>query len=392
VRRTAAIDDATRWAEGAADEGFDAIVAVGGDGTVTAVATGVLRSGRDLPIGIVARGTGNGVAQALRLPTEPEEAVRALKAGHPVAFDAIEILSHDRWSLLFLGAGLDAEINRDADAGKKRRFGYLAYLGAALRNLAGRRNRRVTLTIDGEPATSMTTGIGIIGCGTISSAYLRTLTRRPTCASSRWPTSTPRAPARRPTPSASRRARSGRAARPRRRRPRRRPDGPGGPLRGQPTRAGGRQGRLLGEAARGHRRRGARPGRARRARRTSARRRARHLPRRRLQTAARRSTRRDRPPVRRRRPHGVERARALAPRPRFFYQPGAGPLLDMGPYYVTAMVSLFGPVASVSADGGRTWPERTIGSGPRAGARFPVAVDTHVTLLLRFASGVRRRC
>ncbi len=75
--------------------------------------------------------------------------------------------------------------------------------------------------------------------------------------------------------------------------------------------------------------------------------------------------------------------------PDFFYQPGAGPLLDMGPYYVTALVSLFGPVASVLADGGQTWPERTIGQGPRAGERFPVDVATHVTLLLRFASGAR---
>ena len=74
--------------------------------------------------------------------------------------------------------------------------------------------------------------------------------------------------------------------------------------------------------------------------------------------------------------------------PAFLYQPGAGPLLDMGPYYVTTMVSLFGPVASVTADGRRTWSERTIATGPRAGERFAVNVDTHVTLLLRFASGV----
>ncbi len=74
--------------------------------------------------------------------------------------------------------------------------------------------------------------------------------------------------------------------------------------------------------------------------------------------------------------------------PGFFYQPGAGPLLDMGPYYVTALVALFGPVASVSAEGGRLWPERVVRAGPRAGQRFPVAVDTHVTVLLRFESGV----
>jgi predicted dehydrogenase len=75
------------------------------------------------------------------------------------------------------------------------------------------------------------------------------------------------------------------------------------------------------------------------------------------------------------------------PDPGFFYQPGAGPLFDMGPYYVTALVALFGPVASVSAEGGRLWSERVVGSGPRTGERLPVAVDTHVTLLLRFASG-----
>ncbi|MBW6455006.1 MAG: NAD(+)/NADH kinase, partial [Trueperaceae bacterium] len=167
VRRTAAIDDATRWAQGAAEEGFDAVVAVGGDGTVTAVATGVLRSGSDMPIGIVARGTGNGLAQALRLPSEPRQAVRALAAGHAVAFDAIEILSHDRWSLLFLGAGLDAEINRDADARHKRRFGFLAYVGAALRNLARRRNRRVALTIDGEARVVAAHTVTVINSGVV---------------------------------------------------------------------------------------------------------------------------------------------------------------------------------------------------------------------------------
>lgn len=75
------------------------------------------------------------------------------------------------------------------------------------------------------------------------------------------------------------------------------------------------------------------------------------------------------------------------PDPGFFFQPGAGPLHDMGPYYVTALVALLGPVASVTAEGARTWPERTIGSGPRTGERVPVAVETHVTALLRFASG-----
>jgi predicted dehydrogenase len=73
--------------------------------------------------------------------------------------------------------------------------------------------------------------------------------------------------------------------------------------------------------------------------------------------------------------------------PAFFYRTGAGPLFDMGPYYVTALVALFGPVASVQAETARLADEREIGAGPALGTRFPVEVDTHVTVLLRFASG-----
>jgi predicted dehydrogenase len=73
--------------------------------------------------------------------------------------------------------------------------------------------------------------------------------------------------------------------------------------------------------------------------------------------------------------------------PAFFYRHGAGPLFDMGPYYVTSLVSIFGPVASVTAEAARMIDEREIVTGPAAGTRFPVEVDTHVTALLRFVSG-----
>ena len=76
------------------------------------------------------------------------------------------------------------------------------------------------------------------------------------------------------------------------------------------------------------------------------------------------------------------------PRPQFLFARGAGPLFDIGPYYVTTLVQLLGPVASVSATGHRARASRVIGSGPAAGTRFPVEVDTHVSVLTRFASGV----
>jgi predicted dehydrogenase len=75
------------------------------------------------------------------------------------------------------------------------------------------------------------------------------------------------------------------------------------------------------------------------------------------------------------------------PDPAFLYADGAGPLFDIGPYYLTALVALLGPVASVQAVAGQARVERTVGSGPRAGQRFPVTVPTHVGALYRMAGG-----
>jgi predicted dehydrogenase len=76
------------------------------------------------------------------------------------------------------------------------------------------------------------------------------------------------------------------------------------------------------------------------------------------------------------------------PAPAFYYQSGGGPLFDMGPYYLTSLVTLFGPVARVSGAVRRSDRERTIGTGPNAGAVVPVEVDTHVTAILEHAGGV----
>jgi predicted dehydrogenase len=78
---------------------------------------------------------------------------------------------------------------------------------------------------------------------------------------------------------------------------------------------------------------------------------------------------------------------AWHPAPAFYYQPGGGPLFDMGPYYLTSLVTLFGPVVRVSGTVGRSSRERTIATGPNAGAAVPVNVDTHVTALLEHANG-----
>lgn len=75
------------------------------------------------------------------------------------------------------------------------------------------------------------------------------------------------------------------------------------------------------------------------------------------------------------------------PDPAFLFARGAGPLLDMGPYYLSALVSLLGPVASVAARGSRPRVERTIHTGPRAGGTFPVEVPSSIQVLTSFAAG-----
>jgi predicted dehydrogenase len=75
------------------------------------------------------------------------------------------------------------------------------------------------------------------------------------------------------------------------------------------------------------------------------------------------------------------------PNPDFYYQAGGGPLLDMGPYYLTSLVQALGPVVRVQATATRAHTTRTIGSGPRQGVVLPVETDTQVSGLLEFAEG-----
>ena len=75
------------------------------------------------------------------------------------------------------------------------------------------------------------------------------------------------------------------------------------------------------------------------------------------------------------------------PNPGFYYLDGGGPMLDMGPYYVTDLVNLLGPVAGVSGTATRMRSERIVTSQPMAGARIPVEVATHVTGTLSFVCG-----
>lgn len=82
--------------------------------------------------------------------------------------------------------------------------------------------------------------------------------------------------------------------------------------------------------------------------------------------------------------HGHE---SWHPDPEFYYKVGGGPMFDMGPYYLTALVNLIGPVRRVTGSARVTFPERTITSAPKYGTTINVDVPTHVAGVLDFANG-----
>ena len=76
------------------------------------------------------------------------------------------------------------------------------------------------------------------------------------------------------------------------------------------------------------------------------------------------------------------------PDPTYYYKAGGGPMLDMGPYYITALVNLLGPVARVSGSTRISFPQRRITSQPKYEEIIDVEVSTHQSALLEFAAGL----
>lgn len=82
--------------------------------------------------------------------------------------------------------------------------------------------------------------------------------------------------------------------------------------------------------------------------------------------------------------HGMEH---WHPNPDFFFLPGGGPMLDLGPYYVTNLIQMIGPVKRVGALATKATETRVISSQPRAGEEIPVKTPTNIHALLEFANG-----
>jgi diacylglycerol kinase (ATP) len=123
----------------------DSVVVGGGDGTMNAALPGILDTG--LPLGIVPLGTANDLARTLALPSELDDAVRVIAAGHRRRIDIGEVNGKPFFNVASVGFGVDLTraLTRDA----KRRWGVFGYVAAGLRVLHRVRPFHVPITIGG---------------------------------------------------------------------------------------------------------------------------------------------------------------------------------------------------------------------------------------------------
>ena len=142
-----------------ARSGVGRVVAAGGDGTVSAVASGLLDSGRDdLPaLGVLPLGTGNDYRRSLGVPDDPAEAARALATAQVRRADVIRYTldgeggRREGWCVNLLSGGFGGELHEHLTDEIKQRWGPLAYLRVAVAAAADLQQYACTLTLDDHP-------------------------------------------------------------------------------------------------------------------------------------------------------------------------------------------------------------------------------------------------
>lgn len=147
VLETRGPGDAERFARDAAAQGYRSVVAVGGDGTVGEVITGL--AGTGVPLGIIPKGTGNQVAFNLGIPRSIEHAVDVVVNGDEVPMDLGQV-HEGRYFAVAAGTGWDAAVVTLATRELKDRWGFGAYIYAALKVATSPPATRYLITADGE--------------------------------------------------------------------------------------------------------------------------------------------------------------------------------------------------------------------------------------------------
>ncbi len=135
--------DGTALARMALLEGANKIIAVGGDGTVNEVARAL--TGTDIPLGIIPYGSGNGLANHLKLPRNPEEALRLMAFGNTIAMDTLWL--NDELAVSIAGMGFDARVAREYARESQR--GFFTYARIAVKEYITYRQREFHISAPG---------------------------------------------------------------------------------------------------------------------------------------------------------------------------------------------------------------------------------------------------
>lgn len=151
-------------------QGFDTVVAAGGDGTVSAVANGVL--GSPARLGIIPLGTANVLARELNIPLNLPDACALVTGSHEIAcIDAMRV--DDKHYFTQVGVGVDAIMIRDTPTEHKKRLGVVAYLWTATLRLIGFKARRFSILADGRRARPRALQVVLANSGTLGASELR---------------------------------------------------------------------------------------------------------------------------------------------------------------------------------------------------------------------------
>lgn len=153
---TKAEGDAVRWAsEAVQSNDYDLIIAAGGDGTVAEILRGIVNNETTVPILILSLGTANLLSRALDLPQDFDKVLNLIASseeggGKEHYFDVGYIKNKDKYFCLAVGAGLDADVVRDANRKEKNRWGLFAYIIALAKRIFDRQLHTIKITYDGK--------------------------------------------------------------------------------------------------------------------------------------------------------------------------------------------------------------------------------------------------
>jgi YegS/Rv2252/BmrU family lipid kinase len=165
---TEAPGHAEKLAREAAGLGYRTVCVVGGDGTLAEAATGL--SGLRTPLAIIPRGTANQVAQNLRIPQDVEDAVEVAVNGVPTALDLGRV--NGRAFALLAGAGFDAAMMASATREMKERWGFGAYIIAAVKEALAATPTRFVLRTEGRTLEVDAVSVMVANVGELFSGFI----------------------------------------------------------------------------------------------------------------------------------------------------------------------------------------------------------------------------